>query len=581
MLKRIRVNNFRCLQNNLEILFEDDLTVIVGENDSGKTSLVDAIKIALQQKEIEPEDFSYGTDEVEIELETKDSKFIMRYNLDENNQISSKRFLVLSKNELREYKEKIEKDFLDDNYLEALKNLADLLGVTYRNNTRADTLKINLVGKIDEYLSNPGDPILVDTKSKPNINLYALDGKDFEEISSFIKKLFFEKKKKEIWHELVSENDTIESLVKKQLSTYEAEINKNVNEGNITKKIREFLPSLTEIVISSDFRLPDINIDVKVKFLESDKEILVNKKGDGTKRRITMALLDYKNEIQSEEEIGNNVYLFDEPDTHLHVRAQKELMNIIEKFGKSGRQVIIATHSPFIINSCKPKQIRLLTNINNVSTVKFMKRDEEIENLLRNIGIENIYLFFAKKILIVEGETEEKFIPIMFEKLFNSNLHSNLIKIINVMGIKNVPGFARALLELIDKDNIYVLIDNDIEETTSTLIKQLDLDETHIFKVGNKEFEDSFEASTIYRCWKKYVEERGKRVGDMWTKENIDKLKYECILNEKKFSDEIRKLNDGCVIKLNKVNLGIALGEYCEEDELDVNLRELLWKLKN
>lgn len=581
MLKRIKANNFRCLQNNLEILFEDDLTVIVGENDSGKTSLVDAIKIALQQKEIEPEDFSYGTDEVEIELETKDSKFIMKYNLDENNQISSKRFLVLSKNELKEYKEKIEKDFLDDNYLEALKNLADLLGVTYRNNTRADTLKINLVGKIDEYLSNPGEPILVDTKNKPNINLYALDGKDFEEISSFIKKLFFEKKKKEIWYELLSENDTIESLVKKQLSTYEAEINKNVNEGNITKKIREFLPSLTEIVISSDFRLPDINIDVKVKFLESDKEILVNKKGDGTKRRITMALLDYKNEIQSEEEIGNNVYLFDEPDTHLHVRAQKELMNIIEKLGKSGRQVIIATHSPFIINSCKPQQIRLLTNINNVSTVKFIKKDEEIENLLRNIGIENIYLFFARKILIVEGETEEKFIPIMFEKLFNSNLHSNLIKIINVMGIKNVPGFARAVLELIDKDNIYVLIDNDIEETTSTLIKQLDLDETHIFKVGNKEFEDSFEASTIYRCWKKYVEERGKRVGDMWTKENIDKLKYECILNEEKFSDKIRKLNGGCIIKLNKVNLGIALGEYCEEDELDVNLRELLWKLKN
>nr|WP_279625639.1 AAA family ATPase [Thermoanaerobacter wiegelii] len=423
--------------------------------------------------------------------------------------------------------------------------------------------------------------MLVNTRSNPDSNIYPLDGKDFQEISSFIKKLFFEKKKKEIWHEPLNENETIESLIEKQLNAYEIEINKNVNEGNITKKIKEFLPSLTEIVINSEFKLQDINIDVKVKFLENDKEILVDKKGDGTKRRITMALLDYKNEIESENEMGNSIYLFDEPDTHLHVRAQKDLMNIIQKFSKTGKQVIITTHSPFIINSCKPQQIRLLTNTNNTSTVKFIKKDKEIDRLLRNIGIENTYLFFAKKILIVEGETEEKFIPIIFERLFNSNLYSNLIKIINVIGIKNVPGFARALLELINKDNIYMLVDNDIQETTSNLITQLDLDEEHIFKIGNKEFEDSFQASTIYRCWKKYVEERDKKTGNMWDEKNIEKLKYECILNGEKFSKKIRELNKGCTIRLNKISLGIALGEYCEEDELDINLRELLYKLKN
>ncbi|WP_041589197.1 AAA family ATPase [Thermoanaerobacter wiegelii] len=121
MLKRIKINNFRCLQNNLEIIFEEDLTVIVGENDSGKTSLVDAIKVALQQKEVEPEDFSYGTDEIEIELEIDDFKYIIKHTLEENNQISSERFLSFSKDRLNEYKGKIEKEFLDDNYFEELK----------------------------------------------------------------------------------------------------------------------------------------------------------------------------------------------------------------------------------------------------------------------------------------------------------------------------------------------------------------------------------------------------------------------------------------------------------------------------
>lgn len=45
MIKRIVIDNFRCLQQNVEIKFENDITLIVGENDAGKTSLVEAMKV--------------------------------------------------------------------------------------------------------------------------------------------------------------------------------------------------------------------------------------------------------------------------------------------------------------------------------------------------------------------------------------------------------------------------------------------------------------------------------------------------------------------------------------------------------
>lgn len=580
MLKKIRVNNFRCLQNNLEVTFEDDLTVIVGENDSGKTSIIDAIKIAFHQKEVDLGDFSYGTNEIEIELEIDDLVHIIKYTLDESGQINSKRFMCFSRERLNQYKEKIE-EIVDDNRYNELKEIAHLFGVSYRSNTRFDTLKNNLIDQIKRYLSNEDDPILVETKIIPSSNLYSLDGKDFEDISFFIKKLFFDDLRKKIWQEPVNENETIESFMRNKLNSYEVEINNIVNQGNINQKIKEFLPSLTKIAISTELKLQDINIDVKVKFLENDKEILVNKKGDGTKRRITMALLDYKAEVESSKENEGSIFLLDEPDTHLHVKAQKELMDIIQKFNKTGKQVIIATHSPFIINFCKPQQIRLLTNRDNTSSVKFIKKDEQIDELLRNIGIENIYLFFARKILLVEGQTEEKFIPIIFERLFGLKLYSNLVKIINVTGVTNVPGFARALLELVDKNDIFILVDNDIQEETIKLMNQLDLNEENIFRIGNKEFEDSFKANTIYTCWKKYVKEKGKRIGDMWTEENIKKLQDQCISDGEKFSEKIRELNSGCIIKLDKISLGIALGSYCEKDELDENLKKLLYKLKD
>ncbi len=45
------------------------------------------------------------------------------------------------------------------------------------------------------------------------------------------------------------------------------------------------------------------------------------------------------------------------------------------------------------------------------------------------------------------------------------------------------------------------------------LIDKLDLDNGHLFKIGHKEFEDSFQAETIYRCWKEYVESENKNIG--------------------------------------------------------------------
>ena len=147
-----------------------------------------------------------------------------------------------------------------------------------------------------------------------------------------------------------------------------------------------------------------------------------------------MALLEYK----KEEKIDNKedqiqLYILDEPDTHLHVRAQLELFNILKDFSNNGRQVIIATHSPFIINAVKPKQIRLVYQpVSNESKIKALSDDRDLsDTILRELGIENTYLYFSKYILLVEGEIEEAFIPKIYQK-FNISTNSDLIKIINV-----------------------------------------------------------------------------------------------------------------------------------------------------
>lgn len=574
MLKRIKISNFRCLKN-FEIEFEDDLTLIVGENDSGKTSLVDALKIVLQGKRVEIEDFYYGTNRIEIEIKLNDKKYLSEHILD-GNRIASKIYLTITHESLSEIKQRINsEDFNETNNFNEAKEIASMLNISFRKNTRFDTLKNNIIDKINELLG--GDNPAKFESNISNITTYFLDGKHFEDISLFINEIFFKEKRKSIWSESAIEEDiTIEMIIRNKLDSYASQIQEDLEACGIKDKIQEFLPQLTEIAVTSDFEPKDLNINVSVKMLENGKEIPISKKGDGTKRRITMALLDYKLNYHS----GSSIYVLDEADTHLHVKAQLELINIMKGLAEDGKQIIITTHSPFLINTCKPQQIRLLRNINNETQTKYLRRDYQVDRLLRNLGIENTYLFFARKILIVEGETEEKFIPIIFENLFNSNLYSNLIKIINVKGIKNVPGFARAILELNNKNNIYALIDNDADEITSELINQLELDNDHIFKLGNKEFEDSFQPYTIYKCWKQYVESCGKEIGENWTEDNIRLKREECITNNTKFSKELRRLNIGCQKKFDKTTLGIALGEYCTKEELDENLCKLLYILK-
>ena len=76
MLKKIKVKNFRSL-DNFCMTFNNGLNVIIGENDAGKTSLIDSMKILLNEARIDLDDFRDKSKEVIIELKTSDEIYKM------------------------------------------------------------------------------------------------------------------------------------------------------------------------------------------------------------------------------------------------------------------------------------------------------------------------------------------------------------------------------------------------------------------------------------------------------------------------------------------------------------------------
>lgn len=124
------------------------------------------------------------------------------------------------------------------------------------------------------------------------------------------------------------------------------------------------------------------------------------------------------------------------------------------------------------------------------------------------------------------------------------------------------------------------MIDNDADEETIGIIEELEIPRENVFVVGHRELEDAFEAEVIYEAWKRFVENRGKRIGEEWTIENIERLRDECMREGRKFSEELRSLNKGCLESMKKPKLAQALAEYCERDDLPNKLSELLERLR-
>lgn len=582
-LRALRIENFRSMKS-VEVHFEDDLTLVVGENDFGKSSLIDCIRVVTQGRSVDEADFTYGQTEMKLTVVVDDLEFEKSYAL-EDGRVSDlglqARPTTAYISRLTEWLDSSGTDFSIDEDLESLKTTCRLFGIQVRSNSNPETLQSNLRSR----LQDAADPnFVIEGAQFPSFNSIQLDGKHFENVSSFFKEAYLKEKQRSLWETPVDESKTILDTVNDAIDSYADEMNEQLESAGVKDKLRVFLPTLTDIKVRPQYTPQDFNLNATVLFLEGDGEIDLNKKGDGTKRRITMALLELKRDASLVGGDSSTVYLLDEPDTHLHVRAQMQLLETLHGFADAGNQVIVSTHSPFMINAVSPKQVRLLLSPEtNRTQIKHLTGDfRSEERALRALGIENVYLFFARRIILVEGQTEEQFLHAYIPRLTGKDPASNLTKIVNVTGIGNVYGFSRALTEIHSVDRVFVLTDNDLSAEMEDLIRSLALPDTNRLPIGTWEFEDAFDPEVIFECWRDYVTECGKTVSKNWNLDDISALRNECADNSaKKYSKELSRLNSGSGVKMTKPLLGMVLGREIEPDKVPESITHLIRQMQN
>lgn len=482
MLTRVIIKNFRSL-HDIMLTFETASTVIVGENDSGKSAIFHAILAATGKREVDVNDFTVTPDDskeyIFISLKFSDFTLDAHFSRGSNDNVDTKRVIRYS----NDFVNNIAIYLDSDEYISLgnaekkffLRENIKLLGGKAGGNASLSTLHDKLKELIAEYLSTPQD---IEISNAP-VDIVYLDGRSFHDITNFIFQMALQERLSDVWY-IDTEQGNLSDLIQDNVDKLIAEAKSKILDTGVVEKIAMYLPNVNDIELDAKLpSLPRINPLLSVLFVDaSGSKIDIDKMGDGTKRRVTLALLEANATIASERE---RVYIFDEPDTHLHAKAQLQLLNILYQFTESGAQVLLSTHSPFIINATKPQQIYLLKKKDNHSIVSKLTSASASASLMSVLGVANVDILFSRVFLLVEGQTEEIFIHILFDKLCGTSIQSRFIRVMRRPGNTDIPRFAEILSDIVRPEIIYILTDNDASAELENLINALSIPSENVF----------------------------------------------------------------------------------------------------
>jgi len=151
----------------------------------------------------------------------------------------------------------------------------------------------------------------------------------------------------------------------------------------------------------------------------------------------------------------SNLILIEEPENHLSFSSMSKLISKIQE-KCIGKQIIITTHSSFVLNKLGLDSLILL---NEKKTTSLKSLPPDTQTYFKKLsGYDTLRLVLAKKAILVEGPSDELIIQKAYLKKHNVMPIADGIDVINVRGLS----FARFLdiAKELQKE-VVVVTDND------------------------------------------------------------------------------------------------------------------------
>lgn len=420
IIKKIIAKNYRSLEN-IEIEFNPFYNALSGKNNSGKSNVIKAILSFLtynyrffSHSQNGPVKYSSDYPYWKNKEKNKESIYIeIAIELDKNNDAGLYKFireLIFKEEETSE----VDKELLiikATNEPDKNTNIEVYFGAH----------KITDEYKRDELLNRirSSESVLFHNSTENDEPFSFLTQRKRDSLSSYLNYDDLE--------QITKKKQDLESSVKKSLKKHQAEFGSLL--GRLTEKYEVSLG------------IPNLNIDresIEISLKEKGIEVSLEDWGSGTKNR-TLILLNLMNAKRIQESANLNkrltpVVVIEEPESFLHPSAQAEFGRILQDIAAEFKiQILVATHSPYLLSHKEPKANLLLErDLNNKekgSRLIETEGEKWYEPFALSLGISGEDFgplkstIFSEKseIILVEGTSDKEYFELLKKSKHGKN----------------------------------------------------------------------------------------------------------------------------------------------------------------
>ncbi|KTC00391.1 conjugal transfer protein [Pseudomonas syringae ICMP 11168] len=430
-VKSIKLVNFKKFRDDL-LEFNDDVNIFVGDNDAGKSTILEALEIVLNYNH-------------------RGRPFNGEFSPDLFNQDAVTRFLASD---------------LSSKHLPSLIIEAYLDGVPdYRGSN--NSLKIDAQGVVVQACFDPSLEAVYESHllTKPNITsipieFYKVEWLDFgwsaiKPIAKKFKALYIDPTR---IHPTMGKNQYISgilntALAKEELVKLTLNYRENLQVFNSSGEVKAVNASLDTGHLITDSKLTIAASTLPAGSIQTGLQLEVNDvpfhfigKGEQSNVQIKLAIQNKSHDI--------DLVMMEEPENHLSHTNLNKLVHYIET-QRGNKQLFLTTHSSYVLNKLSIDKICLVqSGYKRLHTLN----PKVVKTLKRLPGYDTLRVALSGKVILVEGPSDELVLKKIYQRKYGRLPEQDGIDIIVVRGV-GFKTFIEVGKEIGTK--IHVLRDND------------------------------------------------------------------------------------------------------------------------
>ena len=410
-LVKLIVRNYRCIGNKPVEIDLDDIVVLVGANNVGKSSILKAYELAMSQgsnaAKLKLEDFPNG------KIDPENFPEIELHTIVYDNSPGDRWITVLANGE-----NLVRERFIWQNEDKPIREGWDVEAGGWSTQVPWGAPNVANARRPEPHRVDAFDPPDVQAKAITDILMKALTDR--------VKNLKANEQEEPNDYQKLIIN--VKELQKKIVAEAQEQID-TVNQ-ELTSLVEKVFPNYK---IDFDAK-PEDNLDKTINLFKSDAQLLmgpadgylstIDRQGSGARRTLLWTALKFisENNQKGKDEEGAavrpHVLLIDEPEICLHPRAIRDACTVLYDLPNGGNwQVMATTHSPIFIDFSRNNTTIVRVERNDDGDIQGttvfrpdkVQLDADDKKNLKLLNLCDPYVaefFFGGKVIIVEGDTE-------------------------------------------------------------------------------------------------------------------------------------------------------------------------------